>query len=164
VSERFEIVDAKLHHCGEIARRLRLEHRNLLLTLGVHAHRELRQWFDASCYRKAWMINGRLAAIGGVVGNLMSPDGVMWLALAEEALRFKVEMVKEARRQIANQLRTRRSLCASTLAGDPRSVRFAEMLGFKREANLVDDLGREFVVWEIKSPPAVAADLRKEAA
>lgn len=130
----FETIDAKAHHCGQIVRVLRREHRDALIMLGVDAHRELRACFDASYLRRAWFADGRLIGLGGIMGAAMSSSGFIWLALSEQATRYPVAAVKEARRQIAEALATKATLIAGTVTGDFTSARFIHALGFTLHA------------------------------
>lgn len=127
----FQIVEAREYHCGQIIRRLREEHHAAIAGLGVNAHREIRANFADSAYRRAWLINGRLAALGGVTGPLASSQGFIWLALTAQATRYPLEIVKEARRQIDHILETKRDLVTSLIPGDRTAIRFATFLGFE---------------------------------
>jgi hypothetical protein len=74
---KFEIVEAKAWHCGAMSRALRLEHQKAVAMIGLNSHRELRGMFDESIFRKAWLIDGRLAAVGGVTGPALSSYGIV---------------------------------------------------------------------------------------
>lgn len=129
-----QIVEAKPYHLGRILRRLRDEHRAGLIATGVNAHRELRDMFAASSFRYAWLVDGQLAAVGGVTGSMLSSAGQVWLAVAEDATRFPLAMVKEARRQLARILASKTELTTTILCGDKTSRRFAAFLGFRDKA------------------------------
>jgi hypothetical protein len=126
----FEIVEAKAWHCGAMSRALRLEHQKAVAMIGLNSHRELRGMFDESIFRKAWLIDGRLAAVGGVTGPQVSSYGIVWLAFSSAATKYPMAMVKEARRQIEFIMQTKRLLISSILDGDDASERFAIFLGF----------------------------------
>lgn len=127
----FDIVPGKPWHCGQMVRLLRLEQMQVEALLGVDAHATLRQRFDQSpSFRRAWLIDGRLAALGGVTGSLASPDGFVWLAVARFALCYPKAMVRTARAQIAEIMKTRHELHTTLLDGDAASRRFAVFLGF----------------------------------
>lgn len=127
----FQIIEAKMHHCGKMVRRLRSEHARLIGELGVDPHRELTNIFYASSYRRAWLIDGELAALGGVAGAMASPNGYVWLAVSELALKYPVAMVKEARRQLEQILTTRSRLTTILIGDDAAARRFAIFLGFR---------------------------------
>lgn len=127
----FRIIEAREYHCGQIIRRLREEHHAAIMGLGVNAHREIRAKFDDSAFRRAWLIDDRLAGLGGVTGPLASSSGFIWLALTAQATRYPVAIMKEAQRQIDQILETKRDLVTSLIPGDRTAIRFATRLGFE---------------------------------
>lgn len=130
MSPKFEIIEARPHMCGQMSRLLRAEHRSAVAALGVDAHRELRSAFDQSAFRRAWLIDGRLAALGGVTGSPLNHYGQIWLALSSTALRYPKAIVQEARRQIDEIMATRHQIVTSIVSGDEAAKRFAIFLGF----------------------------------
>lgn len=126
----FTITSAKPYHCGQMVRLLRMEHQMAVARLGINSHRELRARFDASAFRKAWLIDGRLAALGGVTGGTLSGHGLIWLALSHEAMKYPIAIVKEARRQLDEIMAVKRVLVTAILDGDEGAKRFAIFLGF----------------------------------
>lgn len=126
----FEIIPARAHHCGQMARMLRVEHSAAIALLGMDSHRELRRVFDVSSFRRAWFINGKLAGLGGVMGTKLAIGGFIWLALTEPARRYPVAIVKEARRQLAEIMLVKRELATTVINGDESARRLAIFLGF----------------------------------
>lgn len=126
----FQIVEAKSWYCGMMARALRLEHQKALIAIGAHSHRELHNCFDMSAYRRAWLVNGKLAGLGGVTGNTISTIGHVWVTLTENATGYPFAIVKESRRQLALLMGFKRTLITTILPGDETSRRFAIYLGF----------------------------------
>jgi len=131
----FELVEAKAWHCGAMSRILRLEHQTAVAMIGLNSHRELRAAFDDSIYRKAWFIDGRLAAIGGVTGSALSSSGVIWLAFAGIATKYPLAVTKLMKGQIERIMQTRHLLITTILDGDKASERFAIFLGFVPATN-----------------------------
>ena len=129
---KFEVVPAMPYHVGAILRKMRHEHREAVIALGVEPHRELKNTFDRSAFCKAWMIDGKLSALGGLIGTMTSGSGHLWLVIAEDAQRYAKEIVREARNQIKGLLVTHYELTTSLLADDKTAMRFAKFLGFKR--------------------------------
>lgn len=127
----FQIVEGKARYCGQMSRLLRSAHRDAVTAIGVDAHRELRDRFEASAFRRAWLVDGRLGALGGVVGSPLATEGFVWLAIAESALRHPIAVAREAGRQIDRLMKTRRALVTVALDDDPRALRFALRLGFE---------------------------------
>jgi hypothetical protein len=126
----FEIIPARSFHCGQMVRAMRREQKNAFLMLGVDVHQNLRTCFDASYMARAWLIDGKLAGLGGVFGSALSGTGYIWLALTEDATRHPVAAVREARRQVDGILATKASLVCTTLYGDAAARRFVSYLGF----------------------------------
>lgn len=150
----FQIVEGKVHHCGPMARILRREQREPLLKANIPIHRALRNQLEASSYRRAWLIDGRLAGLGGVHGTLASPDGIIWLTLSEDALRYRKAIVAESKRQIDLIMGNCRKLIASTLWFDWRAAEFAAFLGFEEQEPIVED-GIAYSIWMLSEGTAV---------
>lgn len=127
----FEIREAKAFHAGRMMRLLRVEHHRAVAQLGIDGHRELRDRFDASAFRRIWTIDGRLAALGGVTGSLLDAVGYVWLAMSWDAARYPKQIVREARRQLAAISISKRNLATTILDGDDAAMRFAVFLGFR---------------------------------
>lgn len=130
MTTQFQIIEAKPWHAGQMTRLLRDEHRDAVVAIGVNAHRELRNRFDESFFRRAWLADGALIGLGGVTGSAIAHDGTVWLALASGAARYPVAMVREARRQIGELMALKHSLTTVILPSDAASFRFARHLGF----------------------------------
>lgn len=158
----FQIVEAKPYHCGQMARLLRAEQGESVAALGMDAHRELRDRFRNSSFRKAWLIDGRLAGLGGVEGTLLASQGYLWLALTRQATRHPVAMIKEARRQLEEICRHRDRVETLLIGGDDASLRFAVHVGFvpagmNNWRRVYRNLGRRMLVMTLQTDP----DLRK---
>ena len=126
----FEVVDAKPYHCGRMVRLLRREHRLLLEHRAVAIHRELAATFQHSCLRRAWLIDGELAALGGVLGSILSSRAYVWLAVSEKARRYPIAMCKEAERQLQALEDVYPEIHANVVPDDAAALRFAGFLGF----------------------------------
>jgi hypothetical protein len=129
----FQVVEAKIHHCGKMVRRLRSEHARAIAGLGVDPHLELINIYSVSAFKRAWLIDGELAALGGVSGALISPYGYVWLALSNLALRYPLAVIKEARRQLDQIMLVKRELATTVIGDDVVAQRFAIFLGFHVE-------------------------------
>lgn len=132
-----EFVEARERHCGQMARQLRAGHRDILLGMGVRIHRELRDSFDASAWRRALIVDGRLNALTGVTGSIASADGMIWLALANEAEAHPFVVARLAMRELRDIMTVKRHLTTIVLRKDRASVRFAYFLGFRVEQSMV---------------------------
>ncbi len=128
----FSIIEGREFHCGQIVRHLREGQRAAVLGLGVNPHREIRTNFDASAFRRAWLVDGKLGALFGITGSLASSHGYCWLALSQAGTRYPVEIVKETRRQFGIIMQTKRELYTTLLPEDRAAIRFADWLGFEQ--------------------------------
>lgn len=126
----FQTIEMRSYHCGQIVRRLRMEYLLALARIGRDPHKELRAAYDDSAIRIAWMVNGTLAAVGGVCGPSAAATGYVWLAISEDATRYPVALLREVTRQLDFIMLTKRALQATIIGGDDAAKRFAVFLGF----------------------------------
>jgi hypothetical protein len=129
-AETIEVVEAKRHHCGAMARRMRKVHRDILASGGIDAHRELVMMFGQSSFRRSVFSDGKIVAMGGITGSWLATHGVAWLVLAEEFRNYPVTVVRHALRLLKQEMRTRSELAATILLDDDAALRFAVYLGF----------------------------------
>ena len=125
------IVEARPWNVGQILRRMRKEHREGVVAAGVDAHRELRMIFEASSFRRACLLDGKLMALWGMTGTLAESTGYAWAVLAEDATRYRRAILHEGRRQVRAMMRQRRELETTVLEDDVAGRRFALKLGFQ---------------------------------
>lgn len=128
---KVEIVDAKIRHCGQITRSLRVDHAATLMRMDVQIHRELRHYFDTSYYKRSAFIDGHLVAVGGCQGSLISSSGFLWLALSQYAMKFPVAVLRYAKREIEHLAKTKTELRTTLLPDDVPAQRLAAFLGFE---------------------------------
>jgi hypothetical protein len=131
MTHMFEVAEAKPYHVGRMIRAMRPDLRAEMIRIGLSPHHELRDTFARSAFRKAWLVDGRPVALGGVTGTLLSGAGFVWLVFAVEALRHPKALLVEARRQLDKLLETRDELTTKIPVADKASVRFAVRLGFR---------------------------------
>lgn len=98
--------------------------------IGVNSHQELQNLFQSSAFRRAWFIDGKLAALGGVQGPKLALTGFVWLLLSDRATNYPIAIIKEARRQIDEIMKVKRELATTILGGDESARRLAIFLGF----------------------------------
>jgi hypothetical protein len=153
----FEIIEAQPQHCGRMARMLRQEHAAVLIGLGVRPHHELRSSFEHSSFRRAWFIDGQLAAVGGVMGTAAESSGVVWLAVARWATRYRIAMLREARKQLAEIAVVKRTLQTLVFPADAASFRFAQRLGFRVREDIETIFEAVMMEWRSSEPLQEAA-------
>ena len=127
---RYEMTECRRHHCGLMARRMRAADRAAMVAAGYDPHREIVHRFQESAYRRAWLIDGELAAIGGVSGTLAASDGYIWMVVAQMATRHALALARMTRGVLAEVSVTFRAVESVMMAGDGRAVEFARFLGF----------------------------------
>lgn len=142
---KIEQIVARPYHCGIISRRLRAEHKGILDEMKVPTHRELRDAFDSSYMTRAWLLNGSLFAIAGVIGTQISSHGVIWLAITDEAAAHPVQVARGAMRFIEEVMKTKHALSTTMLAGDRAGVALGYFLGFHVEQRMTHN-GAEVMV------------------
>ena len=134
----FKMVEAKLHHCGQLVRKLRAAQSGALATVGARSHAELRACFAESSFKRSWLIDGELAGMMGVTGSHLSSTGLIWLALASMATRHGRRTALVARETLAEVMETRHDVYTIMLKGDPASMRWIEFLRFHEVATQPD--------------------------
>jgi len=127
----YTFIDGKNYHVGEMARKIRKGQRIGLSGLGYNIHRELYKFYLQSAYCKACLVDGRLAALWGVIGTLASNRGFVWMTVTEEAMKYPVKMVKETRRQLEIISETYGKLETILLDSDDVAKNFAKFMGFE---------------------------------
>lgn len=137
------IREARISDCGLVSRKLRHEHRALWGDRNVH--RSLRQALEASAIRAAWIEDGKLMAIGGIMGFASSIEGTPWLAATDEAVKRPIVLVRHVQRVIARALQTYRRLATTVFRHDDAALQLAYFLGFKATETVTID-GIEAVV------------------
>lgn len=158
------IQDGKLRYAGQMIRHLRREHQVAFAGVGLNAHRELRSTMAQSAYYRAAFLDGRLAALWGVTGSLMSPFGFVWLTLTNEGARHPITVLRHARRELDEMMKTRRELTTTVLQDDQAALRLCAFLGFHVEdhgpgAPAYSKIGRKSLMEYVRNN----ADLRMPA-
>lgn len=128
---RLEIVPGKRRYCGPLARYLRVEHDAALRRMNVPIHRELRLMFDGSYYTRAAFVDGHLSAMWGLYGSLLDSEGLVWLVLAQHAVRYPKTILRVARAEIEKMAEGKSLLFTTVVADDIPSQRLAAYLGFQ---------------------------------
>lgn len=127
---QIDIIEARAHHCGQMSRHLRHEHQVRLMSMGLDAHRAMRQVFDASSWRRAGIMDGKLIGIGGVIGSDIAATGYVWMALTERAKAYPVLMTRTVRGLLDEIMLVKRELATCVLPEDDAALRMAVFLGF----------------------------------
>jgi hypothetical protein len=138
----FQIIEARRWHVGQMVRILRKEHIAAAAKTGFGIHEQLAFAFNgSSAFRRAWLIDGKLAGLGGVIGTLSSGQGIIWLALSDQATKYPRAVVREAKAQIAEIMQTKSALFSTVAIHDKTALKFASFLGFEIDHNLTTEFG-----------------------
>jgi hypothetical protein len=86
-----------------------------------------------SPYCKAWMIDGRLAALGGVEGPLVAESGYVWLVISREAAKHPIAVLRTAKRHLSEIMKVKKELSTTIIRKDSPSFRLAGWLGFEND-------------------------------
>ena len=124
------IVEANPTHIAQVCRAQPRDALRFAADHAINPRAEMRRLMNMSAWRRAWIHDGKCLAVGGVIGTILSSDGIVWLSIAEDGFRLPVAIVKEARAALRGLLRTYRRLTAVIVADDAKSLRFAASLGF----------------------------------
>lgn len=114
-----------------LAKVLRVSDRQEILSLGITAEHALRASFRNAIIRNTAFVDGRIAAMWGLGGTMLSDIGYPWMLTAPIIETIPVSFVKEARKGIVEMLSIKSRLQGFVDADYPRACRFLERLGFE---------------------------------
>lgn len=126
-----EIMEANARHVRALGSRLRAEDALEITSLGESPQSCLWHSWRGSPLRRAVLVDGTLAAMWGVHGDLLGGRGVPWFLTAPEIERVPVAMVRQGRREVACMLDLYPYLENYVMASYRRAVRFVGLLGFE---------------------------------
>ncbi len=126
----YTIVPAKMHHCGILGRKI-CDGRWLSYRIAnVDPKQKIRECFSQSCVAKSVIMDGKVVAMGGLTGSLMSRSGIVWLVVSREFTRYPIALVKEAKAQLSELLKMKPEIHATVVEQDSTARHFAKFLGF----------------------------------
>ncbi len=129
---KIEVRPATIADVYALARRLRPGDRAEVEALGQDPRRALRFSFRASLYPpQACFVDGEIAAMWGMGGDILSDEGRPWLMTGMAVERIPVSFVKIAQAWIADALSIKPRLENQVLADYTKSVRLLGVLGFR---------------------------------
>ena len=129
------IREARWTDCGAMARKICQGRWLAYHHAGIDVRAKLRELWGASIVRRTWLVDGRIAAMGGLTGSVLSRSGHVWLAVAPEAERQRFALVREAMRQCEEVARTKRELRTTVAEQDGTGMRFAKWMGFVEDVD-----------------------------
>lgn len=150
----YRTVEARPYHLTRIVRRIRAEDASAAEALGIDARSELQRIFDASPYRRAWLVDGAVTAVGGVTGTAASSTGVLWLVTSRDLGRHARQFFSVGIDNLRAILETRSHVDAVMLRSDDAARRFATHFGFRlRHPQSYSDLLRMELRRELPQRP-----------
>jgi hypothetical protein len=126
-----ETVEARPKHIHALVPALRCDDLAEIFLAGECPLPLLYRLCRTSPIRRAVFIDGRIGAMWGCAGTLLSPVGEAWMLTTHEVERVPVAFLKTARQGIAEMLEFRSALISSVMASYERSIRFMRLLGFE---------------------------------
>jgi len=127
----YEIVPSTLVHVRTIARTMREDERAEIAAVGWKPRHLVHALYRSSDESWCALVDGKVAAVWGVRGPLMSETADVWLFTSPAIERIKHAFFKEARMRLSDLMATRRKLWSSVTPGHQKSIRFWTMLGFR---------------------------------
>lgn len=126
----YELVDADAAHVSDLVEKLRREDDETEALLGIDAHEKLSMIYDLSKYRKSWLVDGKLSAMGGVMETPRSGVGEMWLSMTRGAKQHVSPLYRAVGAQLA-EIQPTRDLVTTIVRADEDRWRFARHCGFR---------------------------------
>jgi hypothetical protein len=124
---------------------LRPEDRAEIEAIGQKPRHFLIHLWLTSPYRRAYFVDGRIAAVAGYQGTLLSTIGHAWMLTTPEVERVPIGFLKAARQGRDEMLESVSALISGVAASYERSIRFMRLLGFEiGEPHPVPPFGRLF--------------------
>jgi hypothetical protein len=131
---RWHIRDAVIGDVYRLAANLRVEDYDEVRAAGARLPEALRTTFRHAVTRHTVLVDGEIAAMFGLGGQLLSDVGHPWLVTAPPIERVRFAFVREGRAIVADMMARRRLLENHVLASYTRACRFLAVLGFTLDA------------------------------
>lgn len=128
-----QVVPAVPAHMDELAQDLREGDRIEIIGMGSTVEHSLRLTWRRSLMTTAVLVDGRVAAVGGVGGSAVGGTGQPWMLTTTLFERIPIFMVKEGIRQTQGWLRIFERLESLVDARYGRACGYLEVLGFQLE-------------------------------
>lgn len=130
----YQIIAASIRHVRPMSECMRAA--PALDGYGFNPRAALRRAFRSSSHCRTALVDGRPAAMWGVIGTLLGDSAYVWLVLSKQIRRMPVAIVREAKAELARVMENRSEVKATVLPDDVEAVRFAGFLGFRPEGRL----------------------------
>ena len=134
MSPRVIVVPSKIADVYRLCAAMRDRDRDEALAAGADPRKAMRAQFKSGILRKTYFVDGRIVAMTGLCGTLLSDVGYPYLVTAKGVENYPISFVKEARKAVAHMLLLRQRLEGYVLADYTGAVRLLETLGFHLDA------------------------------
>ena len=131
MSLNYQIVPASIRHVRPMCRQMRAAAVIATQAFDVDPRAALHRAFVASNYCRTALIDGKVAAMWGIVAPVLSDRATVWLVLAESTGRFPLAIVREAHNELQKAMESYSYIAMTVVPDDEASVRFARFLGFQ---------------------------------
>jgi hypothetical protein len=124
------VVPSTIADVYRLAGHLRPGDRDECLAIGLDPRQALRDTFRQAIIRKTYFVDGKLAAMAGLCGEMIGEEGRPFLMTTEAVERAPVAFLKHARLMVAEMLRHKGRLAGDVAASYSKAHRLLEALGF----------------------------------
>lgn len=129
-ADRVFVRPSQVSDVYRLAANLRENDRIEVAGFGLDPRAAIRASYRHAILRRTAFVDGEIAAMWGLGGNMLSDEGAPWLMTAPVCERVPVTFVKVGRYHLAEMLRHRRRLSNLVAASYHQAIRFLEVLGF----------------------------------
>lgn len=129
-ARRTLIVPSVIADVYRLAASLRPDDAAEITCFGLNPRKALRLNYRDAIFRRTAFIDGEIAAMWGLCGEMLADTGYPYLLTAAPVEKVPLSMVKTARREIAAMLAIRACLEGHVAASYERACRFLVLLGF----------------------------------
>ena len=144
------IVPSRIEDVYRLAHALRPRDRSEILATGLDPRRALRFCYRNAILRRTAFVDGRLAAMWGLGGGMLSDVGTPWMISTRAVESCPLTFVRVYRAQVAEMLTLRRELSGYVHASYEGACRVLRLVGFHLEAaepwGLRGELFHHFVI------------------
>jgi len=129
-SDRTLVAPSRLEDCYALAATMRRSDAMECLDLGMTPKQAIRECYRGGVLRKTYFVDGEIAAMSGLNGNLLSDVGHPYLLTAAPIERVPVWFMKTYRAAVAEMLAMRPILVLQVAESYTKSIRMLELAGF----------------------------------
>ncbi len=146
-----DIVTTTIEHLKELDQNIREKDKQEALNLGVEPLKALIQCHKYAVLRNTILINGRVAAVFGVTGNLFSEEHTLYLITSEVVTEIPhITFVRTYIHELEKLLSIFDKLNCYVDAEYKEAIKLLEFVGFRKEQTLILN-DHEFYYYKIDS-------------